>query len=123
MRNNNNNAKHFAGPDRQDTWLRLPREIAGSDSAGERLGGQEVVVVDGGLKVEPLDCSAEATQLSPNHAAQHATPRPVSQSVSQCMQSSDTPATGSPVEPAGATRGGVGGAGRCWRGEGGGSMG
>lgn len=26
------------GPDRRDMWLRLPREIAGSDSAGERLG-------------------------------------------------------------------------------------
>lgn len=62
-----------------------------------------VVVLDCGLKVEPLDGSAEATQLSPKHAVQHATPRPVSQSVSQCMQSSDTPATGSPVEPAGAT--------------------
>lgn len=43
-----------------------------------------VVVVDCGLKVEPLDCSAEATQLSPNHAAQHATPRPV-KSVSQSV--------------------------------------
>lgn len=75
-------------------------------------GGAVVVVavVDCGLKVEPLDGSAEATRLSPNHAAQHATPRPVSQSVSQCMQSSDTPATGSPVGPAGAP----GRAGKCW---------
>lgn len=64
-------------------------------------------MVDCGLKVAPLDGSAEATRLSPNHAAQHA----VSQSVSQCMQSSDTPATGSPVGPAGAT----GRAGKCWR--------
>lgn len=90
--------------------------MASSDSAGEGLGvgvgggGAVVVVVDCGLKVEPLDGSAEATRLSPNHAAQHATPRPVSQSVSHCMQSSDTPATGSPVGPAGAT----GRAGKCW---------
>lgn len=87
--------------------------MGGSHSAGKGLGGQRPVGGGGGdtgLKVAPLDGSAEATRLSPNHAAQHATPRPVSQSVSQCMQSSDTPATGSPVGPAGAT----GRAGRGW---------
>lgn len=75
----------MAPPTQGDCGLRQCRGEVG----GQGVVLVVVVVVDCGLKVEPLDGSAEATQLSPNHAAQHATPRPVSQSVSQCMQSSD----------------------------------
>lgn len=72
----------------------------------ERLLAQTVQEV-GGVGWGPPDGSAEATRLGPNHAAQHAAPRPVSQSV-RCMQSSDTPAAVSPVGPAGATGRGQG---------------